>query len=87
MSRRTNPVATDRPICYRIRCPLPAPRTPLMKGLRLLFLPLFGPSFLALALRAAEPAGAPAPEHGFLSRTFKGTDGREYRYPLTIRLI
>jgi predicted peptidase len=56
----------------------------LMKGFRLLFIPLLGLASLALAVHAAEPAGAPAVERGFLNRTFKGADGREVKYSLFV---
>src|SRR5262245_64066119 len=55
-----------------------------MKGSRRLFLPMLALTCLALALPAAEPAGAPAIEHGFLNRTFKGTDGREVKYTVFV---
>src|SRR6266571_5363532 len=45
---------------------------------------LVGLTLLALAVRAAETAHAPAPEHGFLSRTFKGADGREVKYSVFV---
>src|SRR5205823_4845134 len=62
----------------------PAVRTSLMKGPRLLLVSLVGLIALALATRAADPdRGRPA-EPGFLSRTFKGADGRESKYTIFV---
>jgi predicted peptidase len=47
-----------------------------MPGLRKLALPLVG----AIAVALAAPDRAAMPERGFLSRTFKGADGRDAKY-------
>src|SRR5436190_37145 len=59
-------------------------RTLLMTGFRLLSLTCAGLTALSLAAPAADPDRAGARDHGFLSRTFKGADGREVRYALFV---